>query len=75
MNDKTDRASEIMKQMEFVEQLIQKLNKTIYLNAQTAIGSSGMCGYTQVQSDIKRLRREPMELSGMVKYQYEYEVE
>lgn len=29
MNNKTDRASEIMKQMEFVEQLTQKLNKTI----------------------------------------------
>lgn len=38
MNGKTDRASEIMKQMEFIEQLTQKLNRTIYLSAQTAIG-------------------------------------
>jgi hypothetical protein len=33
MNGKTDRASEIMKQMEFIEQLTQKLNRTIYLSA------------------------------------------
>ena len=33
MNGKTDRASEIMKQMEFIEQLTQKLNRTIYLGA------------------------------------------
>lgn len=32
MNGKTDRASEIMKQMEFIEQLTLKLNRTIYLN-------------------------------------------
>lgn len=70
MNDKTDRASEIMKQMEFVEQLTQKLNRTIYLGAETAIGYSGICGYTQVQSDIKRLRRELLELSNMIGYQY-----
>lgn len=70
MNGKTDRASEIMKQMEFIEQLTQKLNRTIYLSAQTVIGSSGMGGYTQVQSDIKRLRRELMELSNMIGYQY-----
>lgn len=70
MNDKTDRASEIMKQMEFVEQLTQKLNRTIYLGAKTAIGYSGICGYTQVQSDIKRLRRELMELSNMIGCQY-----
>ena len=38
MNDKTDRASEIMKQMEFVEQLTQKLNRAIYLGAETAKG-------------------------------------
>lgn len=70
MNGKTDRASEIMKQMEFIEQLTQKLNRTIYLSAQTVIGSSGMGGYTQVQSDIKRLRRELMELSNMIGCQY-----
>ena len=70
MNDKTDRASEIMKQMEFVEQLTQKLNRAIYLGAKTAIGYSGMCGHTQVQSDIKRLRRELMELSDMIGCQY-----
>lgn len=70
MNDKTDRASEIMKQMEFIEQLTQKLNRAIYLSAQTAIGSSGMGGYTRVQSDIKRLRRELLELSSMIGCQY-----
>lgn len=70
MNGKTDRASEIMKQMEFIEQLTQKLNRTIYLSAQTVIGSSGMSGYTQVQSDIKRLRRELLELSNMIGCQY-----
>lgn len=70
MNDKADRASEIMKQMEFVEQLTQKLNRAIYLGAQTAIGYRGMCGHTQVQSDIKRLRRELMELSNMIGCQY-----
>lgn len=69
MNDKTDRASEIMNQMEFVEQLTQKLNRTIYLSAETAVGYSGMCGHTQVQSDIKRLRRELMELSKMIALQ------
>lgn len=70
MNDKTDRASKIMKQMEFIEQLTQKLNRTIYLSAQTAIGSRGMADYTQIQSDIKRLRRELMELSDMIGCQY-----
>lgn len=70
MNDKTDRASEIMKQMEFIEQLTQKLNRTIYLSAQTAIGYSGMANHTQVQSDIKRLRRELIELSNMIGCQY-----
>ena len=70
MNGKTDRASEIMKQMEFIEQLTQKLNRAIYLGAKTAIGYSGMCGHTQVQSDIKRLRRELMELSNMIGCQY-----
>lgn len=70
MNDKTDRASEIMKQMEFVEQLTQKLNRAIYLGAKTAIGYSGMRGHTQVQSDIKRLRRELLELSKMIGCQY-----
>lgn len=70
MNGKTDRASEIMKQMEFIELLTQKLNGTIYLSAQTAIGSSGMANYTQVQSDIKRLRRELLELSNMIGCQY-----
>lgn len=66
MNGKTDRASEIMKQMEFIEQLTQKLNRTIYLSAQTARGRSGMGGYAQIQSDIKRLRRELLELSKMI---------
>lgn len=70
MNDKTDRASEIMKQMEFIEQLTQKLNRAIYLGAKTAIGYSGMANHTQIQSDIKRLRRELMELSNMIGCQY-----
>ena len=34
MNGKTDRASEIMKQMEFIEQLTQKLNRAIYLTVE-----------------------------------------
>lgn len=70
MNDKADRASEIMKQMEFIERLTQKLNRAVYLSAETAIGSSGVGGYTQIQSDIKRLRRELMELSNMIGCQY-----
>lgn len=70
MSDKTNRTSEIMKQMEFIERLTQKLNRAVYLSAETAIGSSGVGGYTQIQSDIKRLRRELMELSKMIAPQW-----
>lgn len=54
----------------FVKELAERLQKDIESNLDKPSVYSGMCGHTQVQSDIKRLRRELMELSDMIGYQY-----
>lgn len=48
----------------------EKCGKDIESNLDKPSVYSGMCGHTQVQSDIKRLRRELLELSNMIGCQY-----
>ena len=54
----------------FVKELAASLQKDIesYLDKPSVY--SGMANHTQIQSDIKRLRRELMELSNMIGCQY-----
>lgn len=58
----------------FVKELAERLQKDIESNLDKpsvyASVYSGMANYTQIQSDIKRLRRELLELSNMIGYQY-----
>lgn len=61
---------EISAQAIFVKELAARLQKDIESNLDKPSVYSGMCGHTQVQSDIKRLRRELMELSNMIGCQY-----
>jgi hypothetical protein len=62
--------TEISAQAIFVKELAARLQKDIESNLDKPSVYSGMCGHTQVQSDIKRLRRELMELSNMIGCQY-----
>lgn len=62
--------AEISAQAIFVKELAARLQKDIESNLDKPSVYSGMCGHTQVQSDIKRLRRELMELSNMIGCQY-----
>ena len=65
------RETEISEQAIFVKELAARLQKDIESNqGKPATIYNGMANYTQIQSDIKRLRRELMELSNMVGYQY-----
>ncbi len=65
------RETEIREQAIFVKELAARLQKDIESNqGKPATIYNGMANYTQIQSDIKRLRRELMELSNMVGYQY-----
>lgn len=61
---------EISAQAIFVKELAARLQKDIESNLDKPSVYSGMSGYTQVQSDIKRLRRELMELSKMIAPQW-----
>ena len=54
----------------FVKELAARLQKDIESNLDKPSVYSGMANHTQLQSDIKRLRRELMELSNMIGCQY-----
>lgn len=60
------RDEQAQSQAKFVRELADRLQKTIEARADTISGVQGMANYTQIQSDIKRLRRELMELSKMI---------
>ena len=62
--------TKISAQAIFVKELAARLQKDIESNLDKPSVYSGMCGHTQMQSDIKRLRRELMELSNMISCQY-----
>ena len=65
------RDEQAQSQAKFVKELAARLQKDIESNLdKPATIYNGMANYTQIQSDIKRLRRELMELSNMVGYQY-----
>ena len=60
------RDRQAQSQAKFVRELADRLQKDIEARAGTISGVQGMDNYTQLQSDIKRLRRELMELSKMI---------
>ena len=64
------RDEQVQSQAKFVRELADRLQNTIEARAGTISGIQGMADYTQLQSDIKRLRRELMELSKMIAPQW-----
>ncbi len=64
------RDEQAQSQAKFVRELADRLQKTIEARAGTISGAQGMANYTQLQSDIKRLRRELLELSNMIAPQW-----
>lgn len=60
------RDEQVQSQAKFVRGLADLLQKAIEERSGTISGVQGMDKYTQLQSDIKRLRRELMELSKMI---------
>lgn len=60
------RDEQVQSQAKFVRELADLLQKEIEARAGTISGVQGVDKYTQLQSDIKRLRRELMELSKMI---------
>ena len=60
------RDGQVQSQAKFVRELADRLQKDIEARACTISGVQGMDNYTQLQSDIKRLRRELMELTKMI---------
>lgn len=62
--------AQISAQAIFVKELAVRLQKDIESNQDKPSVYNGMANYTQLQSDIKRLRRELMELSNMIGCQY-----
>lgn len=61
------RETEISKQAIFVKELAARLQKDIESNVdKPATIYNGMANHTQIQSDIKRPRRELLELSNMI---------
>ena len=62
--------TEISAQAIFAKELAARLQKDIESNLDQPSLYSGMANHTQIQSDIKRLRRELMELSNMIGCQY-----
>ncbi len=61
------RETEISKQAIFVKELAVRLQKDIESNVdKPATIYNGMANHTQIQSDIKRPRRELLELSNMI---------
>ena len=64
------RDEQVQSQAKFVRELADRLQNTIEARAGTISCALGMSNYTQLQSDIKRLRRELMELSKMIAPQW-----
>ena len=64
------RDRQVQSQAKFVRELADRLQKDIEARAGTISGAQGMDNYTQLQSDIKRLRRELMDLSKMIGLQW-----
>lgn len=65
------RETEVREQAIFVKELATRLQKDIESNVdKPATICNGMANHTQIQSDIKRIRRELMELSNMIGCQY-----
>ena len=62
--------TEISAQAIFVKELAARLQKDIESNQDKPSVYNGMANHTQLQPDIKRLRRELMELSNMIGCQY-----
>lgn len=65
------RETEIREQAIFVKELAKRLQKDIESNVdKPATIYNGMANHTQIEADIKRLRRELKELSNMIGCQY-----
>lgn len=64
------RDEQAQSRAKFVKELADRLQERIEARAGTISGVQGMTDYTQIQSDIKRLRRELMELSKMIAPQW-----
>lgn len=65
------RITEISEQAIFVKELAARLQKDIESNVdKPATIYNGMANHTQIEADIKRIRRELMELSNMIGCQY-----
>lgn len=64
------RDGQVQSQAKFVRELADRLQKAIESRAGTISGAQGMDNYTQLQSDINRLRRELLELSKMIAPQW-----
>ena len=62
--------TEISAQAIFVKELAARLQKDIKSNQDKPSVYNGIANHTQLQSDIKRLRRELLELSNMIGCQY-----
>lgn len=62
--------TKISAQAIFVKELAARLQKDIESNLDKPSVYNGMANHTQIQSDIKRLRRELMELSKMIAPQW-----
>lgn len=62
--------AEISAQANFVKELAARLQKDIESNQDKPSVYNGMANHTQLQSDIKRLRRELLELSNMIGCRY-----
>lgn len=60
------RDGQVQSQAKFVRELADRLQKEIESRAGTISGVQGMDKYTQLQSDIKRIRCELMEMSKMI---------
>ena len=63
--------TEVSAQAIFVKELAARLQKDIEINQDKPSVYNGMANHTQLQSDIKRLKRELTELSNMIGCQYE----
>lgn len=64
------RDGQVQSQAKFVRELADRLQKAIEERAGTISGVQGMANHTQLQYDIKRLRRELLELSKMIAPQW-----
>ena len=64
------RDRQVQSQAKFVRELADRLQKAIEERAGTISGVQGMDNYTQLQYDIKRIRRELLELSKIIAPQW-----